>query len=119
MARTSSDSDQLRLRKELGFLQWEAIGHFLIDGDYLGLNLEDFRGAIAEYEKAWELLHSPWQRQAGGAEILKGIADFALRSEDVVLAGEVLDGLLPRAAEIESDSLRVVIEKLALLAGNR
>jgi hypothetical protein len=116
MAETLSDEDGSRLRTELGFQQWEAIGHFLIDGDYLGFNEADYRGAIAEYEKAWELLRTPWQQQVGGADILNGIADFALRSEDPDLAAETLGNLLHRAKQIANASLREACDELAQLA---
>ena len=85
----TADVDRARMRKELGFQRWEAAGHFLTYGDYLGFNQGDYRGAITEYEKAWELLSTPWQKRTGGADILLGIADFALRSEDADLAGEI------------------------------
>lgn len=73
--RTMSDGfsadETVRLREELGPQQFEAIQHWLSDGDYLGLNCGDYRGAIEEYEKAWQLLATPWQRQTGGADILR------------------------------------------------
>ena len=119
MAEPVSDSDGHRLREELGFQRWEAIRHFLTEGDYLGLNQGDHRGAIAEYEKAWELLSTPWQRETGGADILEGIADIACRSDDADLAREALGDLRPRAARIESVSLEAALEKLAQLEGQR
>lgn len=119
MAEPSSDEDRSRLRAELGSQKWDAMGHFLTDGDYLGLNQSDYRGAIAEYEKAWALLGSRWQQQTGGADILEGIADFALRSEDPDLAAKILDSLLPRVNRIAGTSLRDACDKLARLAGQR
>jgi hypothetical protein len=104
------------MRTELGVMRWEGIGHLLSDGDYLGFNESNYRGAIAEYEKAWNLLDTPWQRQTGGADILEGIADFALRSGDPKLARETLDSITPRAAQIASRSLRAACNKLTLLA---
>lgn len=114
-----SDEDRSRMRAELGFQKWEAMGHFFSDGDYLGFNQSDYRGAIAEYEKAWELLSSPWQQQKGGADILEGIADFALRSEDPDFAAEILDSLLPRVNQIADASLRDACKNLAQLASQR
>ena len=67
-----SDEDRIRMRAELGFQKWEAMGHFLSDGDYQGFNLGDYRGAIDEYEKAWSLLSTLWQQQKGGSDILEG-----------------------------------------------
>jgi hypothetical protein len=119
MAGPTDEEDRIRLRAELGFQRWEAIGHFLTDGDYLGLNQSDYRGAIAEYEKAWELLSTQWQQQTGGVDILEGIADFALRSEDPGLAAEVLHSFLARANSIADVSLRDACDKLARLAGQR
>lgn len=95
------------------------MGHFLGDGDYLGFNQSDHRGAIAEYEKAWELLSTPWQQQTGGADILEGIADFALLSDDPDLAAEILNGILPRANQIGDASLRDACDKLAQLADQK
>lgn len=119
MAVTLSDEDRARLKAELGFQVWEAIGHFLSDGDYLGFNEADYRGAIAEYEKAWQLLRTPWQRQTGGADILEGIADFALNSSDPNLAKEILSSLRARAEEDASSSLEMACDKLALLVKKR
>ena len=104
------------MRTELGFSKWEAIGHFLGDGDYLGFNQSDSRGAIEAYEEAWNLLSTPWQQQTGGADILVGIADFALRSKDPDLAAEILDGLVTRAHQIADASLHEACDKLAHLA---
>ena len=92
------------------------MGHFLSYGDYLGFNQSDSRGAIEAYEEAWNLLSTPWQQQTGGADILAGIADFALRSEDPDLAAEVLDSLVSRANQIADASLREVFEKLTHLS---
>ncbi len=107
------------MRKALGAERWEAIGHVLSDGDYLGFNEGDYRGAIVEYEKAWNLLSTPWQRQTGGADILEGIADFALRSGEATLAKETLDSLLPRVGQIARPSLREACDKLALFAAKQ
>ncbi|MBX7461854.1 hypothetical protein [Qipengyuania huizhouensis] len=104
------------MKSELGFQKWEAMGHFFSEGDYLGFNKSDYRGAIAEYEKAWLLLSTPWQQQTGGSDILEGIADFALRSRDPELASKTLDSLLPRAHEIADASLREACDNLADLA---
>jgi len=60
MAEASKDADRARMREELGFQRWEAIGHFTTDGDYYGFNRGDYRAAIAEYEKAWQVLFTPW-----------------------------------------------------------
>lgn len=114
-----SDEDRSRMRAELGFQKWEAMGHFFSDGDYLGFNQSDYRGAIAEYEKAWELLSSPWQQEKGGTDILEGIADFALRSKDPELAAEILDSLMHRANRIDDTSLRDACDKVAQLASQQ
>ncbi len=119
MVKPWSDEDRSRMRAELGFQKWEAMGHFFSDGDYLGFNQSDYRGAIVEYEKAWELLSGPWQQQTGGADILEGIAEFALRSEDPDFAAEILDSLLPRANRIADASLRDACANLAQLASQR
>ena len=117
--RVLAENDRLRLRTELGFERFEAIGHFLTEGDYLGFNCGDFRGAIDEYEKAWQVLTSPWQREAGGADILEVIADAALRSGDAELAQETLDSLSPRAAQIGNASVDAAVANLASLANRR
>lgn len=119
MEKLCSDEDRSRMRSELGFQKWEAMGHFLSDGDYLGFNQSNYRDAIGEYEKALLLLSTPWQQQTGGADILEGIADFALRSEDPSLASEILDGLLPRANQLADASLREACDKLADLVRQR
>ncbi|GMM92725.1 hypothetical protein [Qipengyuania sp. MTN3-11] len=107
------------MRAELGFQKWEAMGHFFNDGDYLGFNQSNYRGAIAQYERAWELLSTPWQQETGGADILEGIADFALRSKDPELAAEILGGLLHRANPIDDASLRDACDKVAQLASQQ
>jgi hypothetical protein len=112
----TADSDQTRMREELGFQRWEAVGHFLTDGDYLGFNLGDYRGAIAEYEKAWQVLFTSWQQETGGADILLGIADFALRSEDKGLAEETFAQLSLRASKVGNAALDEVLGKLKELA---
>lgn len=114
-----SDEDRSRMKSELGFQKWEAMGHFLSDGDFLGLNQSDYPGAIAEYEKAWSLLSTPWQQQTGGADILEEIADFALQSGDPDLASEILHCLLPRANRITDPALREACDKLVDLARQR
>ena len=116
MAEMMSDAILSRLKSELGFQRWEAIGHFLTDGDYLGFNEGDYWGAIAEYENAWDLLWTPLQKRMLGAEMLLGIADFALRSESPELAGETLGNLRPRVEEIANASLLEACEQLARLA---
>ena len=107
------------MTKELGLMRWKAMGHFFSDGDYLGFNKSDYRGAIAEYQKAWELLITPWQQQTGGSDILEGVADFVLQSEDPDLAREILDWLLPRANEIVDADLQEACERLSHLASQR
>lgn len=107
--------DRIRLRRELG-ARWEAVGHLLVDGDYLGFNRSDYFGAISNYEKAWQLLYTPWQRRTGGADILEGIANFAVLSDDPDLAKTTLESLRPRVAEIASASLKAACAKLAVLA---
>jgi hypothetical protein len=114
----ASMADRARMREELGFQRWEAIGHFTTDGDYHGFNQGDYRAAIAEYEKAWQVLFTPWQRRAGGVDLLLGIADFALRSENAQLAKETLDMLSPRASEVGSTELEEALVKLSLAASN-
>lgn len=115
MVEPTAEDDRIRRQTELGSQRWEAIGHFLTDGDYLGFHLSNYRGAIAEYEKAWELLDTPWQQRTG-ADILDGIADFALRSGEIELARETLEILRPRAAQIARASLQLACDKLAALA---
>lgn len=100
-------------------MDWETMGDFFSDGDYLGFNKSDYRGAIAEYQKAWELLRTPWQQQIGGSDILEGVADFALQSEDPDLATEIMDWLLPRADGIVDADLQEACERLAHLASQR
>jgi hypothetical protein len=119
MAQPWLNKDRSRMRAELGFEKWEAVGHFLSDGDYLGFNCSDHRGAIAQYEKAWELLSTPWQQQEGGFEILEGIANFALLSNDTSFAAEILEGLLHRIDKNPDTSLREACDKLAHLVGKR
>jgi hypothetical protein len=107
------------MMRELGFQGWQAMDHFFSDGDYLGFNESDYRGAIAEYQKAWELLSTPWQQQTGGPTILEGVADFALQSEDPDLATETMDWVLPRAIEIVDADLQEACERLSHLARQR
>jgi hypothetical protein len=116
MSTPSLDADRERMREELGFTRWEAIGHFTIEGDYQGFNLGNYRGAIFEYEKAWQVLFTPWQQRTGGVDLLMGIADFALRSESAGLAEEALNLLAPRSAEVGSAELDEALGKLARLA---
>jgi hypothetical protein len=106
------------MRMELGFERWEAMGHFLIEADYLAFHRSDYRGAIAQCEEAWKLLSTPWQQRTG-ADILEGIADYALRSEDPDLANEILGSLRPRAAQIAAHSLQKACARLGQLAGER
>ena len=118
MTTPSLDADRERMCAELGFERWEAIGHFTIDGDYQGLNLGNYREAITQYEKAWQLLFTPWQRRTGGVDLLLGIADFALRSENAQLAEETLDLLSPRASEVASAELEAALVKLGRLSAS-
>ena len=117
MAAPSSERDRERMRTELGFQRWQAIGHFLIEADYLAFHRSDYRGAIAEYEKAWELLTTPWQRQIGGPDLLEGMAFYALRSEDPELARETLHTLVPRVKQVADPAVQEAIAKLSVLAG--
>ncbi|MGV3511400.1 MAG: hypothetical protein ACO1OX_05285 [Novosphingobium sp.] len=113
-----ADEDAIvRLKAELGSMRVEAIGHFLSDGDFLGFNQEDFEGAIAEYEKAWNQLSTPWQQQNAGVPILSGIADFALHSGDPDLASRVLGGIMARSGLVDVQPLRDACAKLQILAG--
>lgn len=96
---------------------WQAIDHWLGDGDYYGFNLSRYREAIAEYEKAWGLLVTPWQRKTMGTFILEGIADFALRSGDPELVGEILERLRRDSDGIPAAPLREACEKLSRIAG--
>lgn len=114
----TADADRARLREEMGFQKWEAVGHFLTEGDYRGFNQGDYRSAIEEYEKAWQLLDTRWQQVTGGADILLGIADFAHRSEDSELAEETLSVLSPRISQVSSAALREGLDKLARLAAS-
>ena len=119
MAEPWSDEDRSRMRAELGFQKWEAMGHFLIEGDYLCFNRYDYRSAMGVYEKAWELLSTPWQQKTGGPDILEAIADSVLRSKDPELAAEIIDSLLRRANQIDDASLRITCDKVAGLASQR
>lgn len=107
------------MRADPGAEIWEALGDLLSDGDYLGFNRSDFRGAIAQYEKAWELLSTRRLQQNIGADILGGIADFALRSGDPDLAADMLESLMLRAEQIPDDSLCKACDQLELLASRR
>lgn len=119
MAAPVSNDNSDRLRTALNFERWEAISHFIGDGDFLAFHQSDYRGAIVEYEKAWDLLETPWQREEAGADILRGIADFAVRSEDPYLASDTLETLLPRIvefAEFAETALGLECEELMRLA---
>lgn len=94
----------------------EAIGHFLSDGDFLGFHEQNFEGAIAQYEKAWNQLSTSWQKQDAGVQILSGIADFALRSEDSDLASRVLGGIMARSGLVDIPTLRDACTRLEILA---
>lgn len=118
MAKQITDEDRTRLQTELGFQRWEALGHFFSDGDFYGMNEGNYRAAIAEYEKAWGLLVTPWQRQGAGADILEAIADYAIRSKDAELASETLQTLVSRADGIDHPSLHTALAELSLLADN-
>lgn len=118
MSEPGADEVGARLRSELGLQRWEAIGHYLSDGDFLGLNLRDYQGAIKEYQNAWNLLSTPWQRQVCGADILAGIAEFALQSRDPKLASEILGTLLCYAESTNNESLQSAYEALSELARN-
>lgn len=117
MTKAITEEDRSRLRTELGFQDWDALHHFSSYGDFLGMNESNYRGAIAEYEKAWGLLVTPWQRQGAGADILEAIADYAIRSKDAELASETLQTLVSRADEIDHPSLHTALAELSLLAG--
>lgn len=119
MAEPTSDDECARMRADLGAEKWEALGDFLSEGDYLGFNRSDFRGAIAQYEKAWELLGTRRLQRISGTDILGGIADFALRSGDPDLAADILESLMLRAEQISDDSLRNACDQLELLASRR
>jgi hypothetical protein len=107
------------MREELGPERWEAIGHFLSDGDYLAFNLRDYRGAVASYQHAWDILDNEWQQRTGGIDILKGIADFSLRSEDPELAAETLELLSPNAALIANAEFSDALRDLTTLADRK
>lgn len=115
----SESRETIRLRSELGREKWEAIGHFLIDGDYLGFNEGNFQGAIEKYEEAWKLLSTPWQQRVGGSDILRGMVDFALQARDPSLASKVHQCVVPRLAMIGDASLESESEKLAKFANDR
>ena len=116
MTNPNPNDECARMREDLGPEKWEALGHFLSEGDYLGLNRSDYRGAIAQYEKAWELLGTRRLQQIWGADILGGIADFASRSGDPDLATDILDSVMLCAAQISDASLRKACDQLELLA---
>lgn len=77
---------------EIGIMRYEAVGHFLTDGDYKADNEGDFEGAFADYAQAWSLLVTAQARAWAGPEILEAIAEFADRSgsKDLKAKAELL-----------------------------
>ena len=61
-------------------MRFDAVGHFLGDGDYKADHEGDFAGAFADYLEAWSLLVTPTARWLAGSDILDAIAEFAAKS---------------------------------------
>lgn len=83
---------QRQMAAEIGIMRYEAVGHFLTDGDYKADNEGDFEGAFADYAQAWSLLVTAQARAWAGPEILEAIAEFADRSgsKDLKAKAELL-----------------------------
>lgn len=82
MIKASASELQTLLVAEIGQMRFEAIRHFLSDGDYKAFNESDFAGAFADYMEAWSLLGTRVARSLGGSDIVKGISEFAASSGD-------------------------------------
>ncbi|WP_037494054.1 hypothetical protein [Sphingomonas sp. PAMC 26605] len=88
MAFRPETETQKALSSEIGLMRYEAICHFLIDGDYKADHQNDFAGAYLEYANAWSMLVTAKARQLSGLGLLNTIADFAARSGDSKLIAE-------------------------------
>ena len=75
---------------ELDSITHEAIKNFSAAGDELAAK-EDFEGAIAEYNKAWELLPDPKNSWNASTWILAAIADALFMSGYLTSAREALE----------------------------
>ena len=111
-----SEAERQRLREELGFQRWQALGHFLTEASYLGFNRGDYRGAVEQCEKAWSLFETGWQQETGGGDVLIAMVDFALRSGDAALVAETLAQLSDRASQVGNAELDEAIQNLAQLS---
>lgn len=69
-------------------MRFEAIGHFIGDGDFKANNEGDYAGAFADYMEAWSLLATVTARSLAGPDILKGISEIAVNSGDPALQEE-------------------------------
>jgi len=83
---------QRQMVAEIGIMRYEAVGHFLVDGDYKADHEGDFEGAFADYTHAWSLLSTAQARALAGPDILEAIAEFADRSgrEDLKANAELM-----------------------------
>ncbi|MDB5712452.1 MAG: hypothetical protein JWL96_4522 [Sphingomonas bacterium] len=79
--RATTDT-QIRISSEIGAARYEAICHFLIDGDYQADHHDDVAGAFHDYANAWSMLVTAKARQLAGLDILEGIDDFANQAGD-------------------------------------
>ena len=88
MAFTPENDVQASIAAEIGLTRYEAVCHFLIDGNYKADHEEDFAAAFAEYVNAWSMLVTTKARRLGGIEILEAISLFAARSGQPELVEE-------------------------------
>ncbi|WP_140850267.1 hypothetical protein [Sphingomonas glacialis] len=82
MTPTAKTEAQGKIVTEIGSENYQAVCHFVIEGDYKADHQRDFEGAFAEYEKAWALLETAETRQLLGSDLLDAMLDFAARSGD-------------------------------------
>ena len=83
-----ANQTQAIITAEIGSVRYEAICHFLIDGDYKADHLEDYAGAFADYAKAWSMLVTAEARRQSGPGILQAMEEFAARSGEPNLVEE-------------------------------
>ncbi|MFA5965744.1 MAG: hypothetical protein WC804_17140 [Sphingomonas sp.] len=92
---------QKAISSEIGLMRYEAICHFLIEGDYKADHQNDFAGAYSEYANAWSMLVTAKARQLSGSGLLNAIADFAARSGDNILIAEATELMIAFREETE------------------